>query len=210
MKNAQEKRYCYGVVLSLLLNAGLVTAVGPALGTTQSKSECPQRLRISVRVCDYAQVSNKIVARAERDAGDIFRAVGVDVAWINCRLPGDPQCADLDTPHLIVRLLPDIGTALSLSNRAMGFALGDQASVSLRRAREDAAEFGVHLHDVLGHVLAHEIGHLLLVSQGHSPSGIMRAQWQREDFERGPVSAFRFTSDQAQSIRSEVRRRIQE
>jgi hypothetical protein len=53
---------------------------------------------------------------------------------------------------------------------------------------------------VLGPAMAHEIGHLLLVSGGHSPAVIMRA----------PRGAFNFTSEQAQSIQTEIRRRIQE
>ena len=53
----------------------------------------------------------------------------------------------------------------------MGFALGNLASVSFRRVREEAAEFGVQPYDVLGPAIAHEIGHLLLRQQGILPRG---------------------------------------
>ena len=47
---------------------------------------------------------------------------------------------------------------------------------------------------MLAPTLAHEIGHLLLTGQGHSSSGIMRAHWRREDYERAPRGAFNFTA----------------
>lgn len=88
----------------------------------------------------------------------------------------------------------------------MGFAVGNLASASLRRVRENAAEFGVCLDAVLGPALAYEIGHLLRGQQGHSPNGIMRARWRREDYECTPLGAFKFNAEQAQAIRAEVRR----
>jgi hypothetical protein len=37
-------------------------------------------------------------------------------------------------------------------------------------------------HDeVLGHVIAHEIGHVLIGTLEHSPSGVMRAHWSKSD-----------------------------
>ena len=64
----------------------------------------------------------------------------------------------------------------------MGVALGDLASVSHRRVREDANDFRVMPQVVLGPVLAHELGHLLLGPNSHSEKGIMRLRWQPEDY----------------------------
>jgi hypothetical protein len=177
----------------------------------RSQQQAGRDAAISVQVYNYSQVPNEVVTQAESAAEDIFRAAGVEIAWTNCKLPEDSQCATLlDPTHLGVRLLPEIGQAFDSSNRTMGLAVGHLATVSMRRVQEDAAEFGVHLEEVLGPAMAHEIGHLLLVSGGHSPAGIMRARWRREDYERAPRGAFTFTSEQGQSIRTEIRRRIQE
>ena len=106
----------------------------------------------------------------------IYHAVGVEIVWTNCKLPQDSQCAEyLDPAHLGLRLLPEIAPSLGGSDRTMGLAVGNLASVSLHRVHEEAAAFEVSVHAVLAPTLAHEIGHLLLASQGHSPSGIMRA-----------------------------------
>ena len=117
--------------------------------------------------------------------------------------------SSLDQPTLSVRILPHFGAVPGTDKRTMGFALGNLASVSLRRVSEEAAEFGVQPYEVLGPAIAHELGHLLLGQQGHSPSGIMRARWRREDYERAPLGAFKFTAEQARSVRAEVGRRVQ-
>ncbi len=211
MKKAQGKRCRYGLAFGLLLTVGWATEAQPALGKTKANEESGQPARIAVQVYNYAQVSSEMLAQAELEAAAIYRAVGVEIVWNNCKLPEDSQCAEyLDPTHLGVRLLPDIGAALSDSNLTMGLAVGNLASVSFRRVQEEAAEFAVSVDAVLAPTLAHEIGHLLLTGQGHSSSGIMRAHWRREDYERAPRGAFNFTARQAQSIRAEVRKRFQE
>ena len=211
MKKAQGKRCRYGLFVALLLTVGWGTETQSALGKTKANGEGGQPARIDVQAYNYAQFSSEMLAQAELEAAEIYRAAGVEIVWTNCKLPKDSQCAEyLDPTHLGVRLLPDIAAALSDSNLTMGLAVGNLASVSLRRVQEEAAEFAVSVDAVLAPTFAHEIGHLLLVAQGHSPSGIMRAHWRREDYERAPRGAFSFTARQAQSLRAEVRKRAQE
>ena len=54
---------------------------------------------------------------------------------------------------------------------------------------------------ILGHVVAHEIGHLLLPRGPHSPSGIMRAWLDRQ---LAALGGLFFTADQAQDIRTKL------
>ena len=211
MKKAEGQPYRYGLAFGLLLTVGWMTEAQPALGKTKANEEGGQPAMIAVQVYNYAQVPSEMLTQAELEAAEIYRAVGVEIVWNNCKLPKDSQCAEyLDPTHMGVRLLPDIAAALNDSNLTMGLAVGNLASVSLRRVREEAAAFEVSVPAVLGPALAHEIGHLLLVSHGHSPSGIMRAHWRPEDYERAPRGAFSFTSKQAQSLRAEIRKRVQE
>ena len=208
MKKAQEKRFCYGLFVALFLTEGWATETQPALGKTKANGEGGQPARIAVQVYNYAKVSSEMLVRAELEAAEFYSAAGVEIVWNNCKLPGDSQCAGyLDPTHLGVRLLPDIAAALSDSDLTMGLAVGNLASVSLRRVKEEAAEFAVSVDAVLAPTLAHEIGHLLLTGQGHSPSGIMRAHWRREDYERAPRGAFSFTARQAEQMLAEVRGR---
>ena len=173
-------------------------------------------LTITLRVYNYAQVSSDILTQAEVAAAEILGKAGVQIAWTNC----DPARRDLGDAagcnqflgptNLGVRILPYFGVLPGATRRTMGFAVGYLASVSVRRVKEEAAEFGVQPYEVLGPAIAHEIGHLLLGQQGHSLTGIMRARWRREDYERAPLVAFRLTAEQAEQMRVEVSRRVQE
>ena len=61
---------------------------------------------------------------------------------------------------------------------------GCYSDVFYDRAMELHADWNVSLSDILGNVIAHELGHLLLGSNSHSRAGIMRAHWQGEELHR--------------------------
>jgi hypothetical protein len=56
---------------------------------------------------------------------------------------------------------------------------------------------------VLAHAMAHEIGHLLL-PYGHSPTGLMRADWNAKDLDLALDGRLNFTSAQAELIRGQL------
>jgi hypothetical protein len=198
--------------------ATLLTFAPQALPQGSSENHAGLPPRINVRVHNYAQVSTEILTQAEAEAAEILGKAGIEIAWSNC----DPTQKDLGDAaecnqflgptNLAVRILPYFGAVPGTDKKTMGFALGNLASVSVRRVSEEAAEFGVKPYEVLGPAIAHELGHMLLGQKGHSPSGIMRAHWHREDYERAPRGAFNFTAEQAEHIRAEVstRNRIQQ
>lgn len=89
----------------------------------------------------------------------------------------------------------------------MGYATGDSATVSVEPMEElEKRGFG-QLPEILAHVIAHEIGHLLL-GRGHAVSGIMRARWTRRDWELVGQRRFNFTPEQARLLKIEVSSRM--
>jgi predicted SprT family Zn-dependent metalloprotease len=70
-------------------------------------------------------------------------------------------------------------------------------------------ELSVRLADVMGGVVAHEIGHLLLGSHAHASTGIMRAQWRGEDLHKLVKGELLFTAEQAAQMRTTVARNQQ-
>ena len=60
---------------------------------------------------------------------------------------------------------------------------------------------------ILGHAIAHELGHLLLNQQVHSPHGIMRGEWSFVDFREMTSGMLLFTPEQAEYLRADVRSR---
>ena len=58
---------------------------------------------------------------------------------------------------------------------------------------------------LLGHVMAHEIAHLLLGTNSHSASGIMRAHWYAQELASADRGALLFTPDQARAMTERLR-----
>ena len=199
-----------------VLLAALLTFAPQAVPQATSENHDGLPPRINVRVHNYAQVSSEILTQAKVEAAEILGKAGIEIVWTNCdptqKALGDvAECNQFLGPtNLAVRVLPYFGAIPGADKKTMGFALGNLASVSVRRVSEEAAEFGVRPQEVLGPAIAHELGHVLLGQKGHSPTGIMRAHWRREDYERAPRGVFNFTTEQARSIRAEVGRRVKE
>ena len=62
---------------------------------------------------------------------------------------------------------------------------------------------------VLGHMIAHEIGHLLLGLSSHSRTGIMSVPWRSKDLKRAGQDGMRFTKKEARRIRANLHKRSQ-
>ena len=58
---------------------------------------------------------------------------------------------------------------------------------------------------ILGHVIAHELAHLLLGRKNHSSSGIMSANWQRDkQIIQLRAGALLFSSEEAKQLRKNI------
>jgi hypothetical protein len=90
----------------------------------------------------------------------------------------------------------------------MGTAIVDDdgpsvlASVYAATVADRSAKSGVPQPTILGRVIAHEIGHLLLGSNSHSAHGLMRASW---DVRWPHPSEWRFSAADAAAMRSRLR-----
>jgi len=195
----------------------LLTVSSASLAGSQRKDDGAQNLAITVFAYNYARVPGQTLDRAEKEVARILHDVGIETAWRNCNpaltdIHQDPNCIpEVGPTNVILRVLPDIAVTPGVSDEnTMGLAFGNLASVSYRWVREEAAAVGAKPSEILGVAAAHEIGHLLLGSQSHSQSGIMRARWTSEDFQRAPMGTFTFTTEQAEQMRAEVAKRARE
>jgi len=168
---------------------------------------------VVVSVFNDAQVAATVLAQAEREAAEIFSRTGVDIVWANCRAQEVTStdtggCERFDWPtHLSLRILP---RSLLSGNEVFGVAFlsldgtGCYSDVFYDRAVALRADGKVGLADILGNVMAHELGHLLLGSNAHAPWGIMRAHWQGEELRRVAKGNLLFTADQAEHMRRKL------
>ena len=200
--------------LSLLL---AFRAAGFAAGPSPERNPS-----IIVRVYSYALVPPASLVRAEEVASEIFRQAGVRIIWLDCSVavPADqrqPACAESLGPTDFVLNLVEKIQLLSpkLQDSTLGSALvpdgggqGYVAYISNHRAQTTAKGCAATLGTILGLAAAHEIGHLLLRSNDHSTSGLMRAHWNGKDLERSAMGDLRFTLGQAELVKAGVLARI--
>jgi hypothetical protein len=69
----------------------------------------------------------------------------------------------------------------------------------LRQVRKE-----ISLGEILGYVMAHELGHLLLGSNAHSREGIMQAHWESQQLHSVTRGQLLFTPAQAAKMRSKI------
>ena len=168
----------------------------------------PQNPHLTVFVVERAGMLAAALANAEGNADQVFLRAGVDVDWINCNgNKPEASCEKISQADLTVHVVP---RARTMSGDIFGVAFvennaGTYADVffdSIQRLHEQ--DRAVSLPPILGDVLAHEVGHLLLGSNSHSPEGIMQPHWQAEQLHSIAKGQMRFTKEQAIKIRSRV------
>lgn len=57
---------------------------------------------------------------------------------------------------------------------------------------------------LMGMVIAHEIGHLLLRHSGHSAEGLMRGVWDADDIQRAVTGMLGFSPSESEKIRARL------
>jgi hypothetical protein len=63
---------------------------------------------------------------------------------------------------------------------------------------------GADIASLLGHVAAHEIGHLLLGSNSHAAAGIMHAHWTAEELASAKVGSLVFLEKESRRMRARL------
>jgi hypothetical protein len=192
---------------------GLMAAIGVAMPADAEAG-------IRVRLYNYASVPQKTIAGAKARASAILQTAGVNVAWAECRLeehdvPKDAAChLPLSPRDLQVRIL-DRGRAekVRASRHCLGYALlangfDSIAAVFFHRAVDlEGANLATRA-TILGAMLAHEIGHLLLEQNRHSESGVMRSSWRDEHLKLAAKGRFGFSAEEARSMAATLSRRM--
>ena len=168
--------------------------------------------RVIVSVHNDAHASVGTLTSAETTASRIFREAGLNVEWMNCVGVGNhgsaSPCTKAAYPtYLHIRM---VARARNLPGATFGIAYlaadgtGCYSSVFLEPITHLHANSGQGVAPVLGHVMAHEIAHLLLGTNSHAAEGIMRAQWQREELLSASKGELLFTPRESQVMRERL------
>jgi hypothetical protein len=190
-----------GSTRSVTAIALLVTALELASSTYVTGSAQPSvEPTALVRVDNIAGVRAEDLGFAQGRAASVFSKIGVRLVWTD--EDGSVQNG-IHAPFTLVLSDATITRPPSSLVDALGFAepTVGRAGIFCDRIAELTARSAQSAPTLLGDVMAHELGHLLLPAPGHSLSGIMRAGVSTK-----LLPADTFTRAQAREILSRLRR----
>jgi hypothetical protein len=193
--------------------------IGAALivPATASAQDSQNALIVKVQVDDNAHVSRTDLAKAQARATAAYRTAGIAVFWSTGPRP-DAGWESTAFPSVEVRVVivphdmaekkcreEGLGVdVMGVAISAVTEARGRIAYVFYDRIERVAIARRIPIARGLGHVMAHEIGHLLLGVNSHSDQGLMSQKWnpreqQVQTFTSGQVQIIlnRFTTRQA-------------
>jgi len=188
-------------------------------------------LRITLRVRNDAEVPERTLSRAKKEVTKIFHQAGVDISWHHVPAPSGEKRSNASSlptapsPGLQLRIfilpqamakpleerLPNMDHVFGVAPRTEDNP-GHLVYIFYHRVEELVQKQWLpeYTPRILGLAMAHEIGHLLLPSNSHTETGIMRAHWyfpSKLDFLFATYGRLEFTPKQGELIRSEVLRR---
>jgi hypothetical protein len=193
----------------------VLICVGGFLVPPVAESASPAPVQVTTRLYNAARVAETVKEAALRVATGALRAGGIDLRWRNCDVADSCAMAP-GRRELIVRLVrspAQIAARTSSAPRTdtTPLVLGEAFIDTRERAGVLATVFvdrveliaGLSETDatlLLGHAIAHELGHLLLGTNAHSVSGLMRAQWSSADIRRRARADWMLTTEDAAAI----------
>lgn len=162
-----------------------MAVVVTVLGANVWADDTPPSM-MPLAVCIGGRKNIELMGPAEAVASRIFAKIGVPIAWrdlSNC-------------PEKAIQIQISENAPESQLPSALAYAQpfdGTHITVFLDRVKDMVSSPTVPY--LLGHVIAHEVGHILQGMTRHSESGVMKAHWSREDYNRMMWQPLDFTPE---------------
>ncbi len=205
------------------LTAVLATTLAMISLTPAPGQEAPDG-EISIRLYDFAGMPGEVVARARQEADSIFARSQVQLSWLDCTIsaegaPADPTCNAVRGPRVLnIRLMPKpMEPGDGLAGGIFGFAMlsnddsfAATANIYVDRLGPIADGRNYRRVVVLGAMIAHEMGHLLLGVGSHSKMGLMTLPWGPKVLTAADQGTLSFTKRENRRLAKAVDARNQE
>jgi len=211
-----------GLIYSLM-SMGSLIASSPIVGAGQAED-----LRLTVLTHSYVDLPAEALSEAQQRAEKVFALAGIETEWIYCsavntQTQDQPPCSQVQggptvfslsiVPRQMAQQYPVHTDTLGFAplQGDKGFALHawvffERVKELVNRHKATGEEEAPSLAVVLGHVIVHEIAHLLGVD--HANGGLMKAGWAKNELKQMARTEVFFTPRQAEIVRQELLRRL--
>jgi hypothetical protein len=211
------------VLAVVLANASV--SVSPGSGSDpDDRNFTAAKQHAQIRVFNVAGVPKRDLSGAEREVTRIFAEAAIEVHWAEGALDDSAslitdQSANNKAPtgcnvprpasELRLQLLPHAPQGVAIGT--LGFSLpcagfGIDSSIFVDECERVTHQAPASFNKVLAYAMAHEVGHVLLRSSEHSPTGLMRARWDRPSWIRATVAGIPIDREQARRMHIELSR----
>ena len=181
------------------------------------------RTPILIKMVNLSTLPPGTLAKGAAVAREIYARIGVETEWLDCTAaPGetaaDSRCAaPVLALDIVTRILPKkLARRFRLPKPALGAAMlppegfGYLANAFSHRVDEIAHWTGADPITILGHILAHEVGHVLLSQPLHAKEGLMQAAWREDQLRRASGRSLQFTQTEVARLRLNIAARAAE
>ena len=195
---------------SALLVVSLMAGAGPGLGKVVPRGE----VGLTVCLMNDAGVSMALEEDMERRVDALMEEAGIQIRWLHGKDPGRTAetrctCSHPEPMRVVILHLMAMGKAAMPNELGQAFlgedGVGVMADLFLDRVQRLTDEREVDLGQLLAHVAAHELGHLLLGAKAHTASGLMQAKMDGESMAKMERGGFRFSSAQLKKMHDNVK-----
>jgi hypothetical protein len=201
----------------LLMGTTFALLAGPLLGKTGTGISQAQIL--SIHLYDEAQVPARVLYSATEEVNWLFRVARIRIIWERPSTESpedrgtDMSSAAFQQPdtrrYIVVRVMRR--TPLNAFPGALGYALpfahtGAHVLIFYDRVEILGSAVNEATYTVLGHAIAHEIGHVLLHSSQHASGGLMRGRWTPATWRLASAGLLTFTHEQAEGMSAGLQR----
>ena len=155
--------------------------------TTTNVAVANPPVALTVRLYNTSGIPADELAAARESAGAILRDTGINVTFRPCGhlAEATDSCDEsLKRSEVVVRIIdaPPFNVALHPEAYGVTYIVKDTnrgwlATVFADRIGAAAGRVHVNPGTLVGRVMAHEVGHLLLGMDYHGAAGVMRAEW---------------------------------
>jgi hypothetical protein len=169
---------------------------------------CEMTVRVYCSTLRVDSVPGPLLLTAHREASRLLEAAGIRLEWHD----GAPAKDEDGRGVVAISFLPGPPPAFLTAENAHALAAARPYATSSailvfadRVANYLFPYTTMVAGKVLGHVLAHEIGHVLEGLARHSESGLMKATWTPDDLRDMMRSRFAFADDDVQLLQLRFR-----